>query len=451
MKRLSFDLFSLLVLCSTCLKIVTSNDMEMQLRGSKDERNLQVEQKVCTEYKYIKIAAAYDSSYCLYVGGGIQHKANKDVEKIVQLASEMYETECVKLKLHYLEGFCDQRKDEFVDMIEDTKETFGCYGITQAFDAWVKQKKAIRDEDYTNNDVYHLFYADFDDLTPIYGCSAQNAICTGENAYGVENMGLTFNSEVERRASILAHEIAANLGVIVEIDTSISKKKSKKKKKVSPYKWNPVARSALGSLIAEDACIDKLETYLEHHGKRGIAYHPNLKENASLANYVDLMLPNAKSSNASAKENDDYNTAEHQKAEAKRKKAEAKRKQREEREEAKRMEKEVREAMELKEKELREAVELKEKLEMEAVELKRKVEREAKKKREKEENEAKKQKKDAEKQKEKAEKQKEKELRLAEKVRQKKARKKLKKLKVKKLEGEEAAKEIKEITQNWVS
>ena len=68
----------------------------------------------CDEYTIVKVAGAYDSSYCSKMGGA--GNAEASIEQMVRDASKFFEVSdvCVKLEVSYMEGNCDSRNDKYL-------------------------------------------------------------------------------------------------------------------------------------------------------------------------------------------------------------------------------------------------------------------------------------------------------------------------------------------------
>ena len=95
-----------------------SRSLRRKLRGEsvlsfeEDEAQRKL-QSTCTSYREVEVAVAVESSYCAYVGG--EAKVDGAVATIMEEVSNDYEQNglCWKVKVVYLEKFCDQATDPY--------------------------------------------------------------------------------------------------------------------------------------------------------------------------------------------------------------------------------------------------------------------------------------------------------------------------------------------------
>ena len=95
-----------------------SGNVDRKLRGAstlspeEDEARRQL-QTSCTTFREVEVAVAVESSYCAAVGGEANVEAA--VAKVMEAVSEDYQQDglCWKVKVVYLEKFCDPNDDPY--------------------------------------------------------------------------------------------------------------------------------------------------------------------------------------------------------------------------------------------------------------------------------------------------------------------------------------------------
>lgn len=70
----------------------------------------------CTTFRMIEVAIAYDSTLCKRFSYS-KDQTDRHVQAIVGLASQFYEPMCLKLEISYIEGYCDESRDPFRDIV----------------------------------------------------------------------------------------------------------------------------------------------------------------------------------------------------------------------------------------------------------------------------------------------------------------------------------------------
>ncbi len=97
----------------------------------------------CTNFRVIEVAIAYDATLCKRFNYS-KDQTDRHVQAIVGLASHFYEPMCLKLEISYLEGYCDERRDPFQDIVRSES-------ILERFTMlWREEREGI------SRDVAHL-------------------------------------------------------------------------------------------------------------------------------------------------------------------------------------------------------------------------------------------------------------------------------------------------------
>jgi hypothetical protein len=159
-------------------------------------------QASCSSLRTIRIAIAYDSSFCTTFGGA--DGAKREVERIVAMASTSWYSRpglCVQLQIADLEGHCNSETDPYNR--GDIESGYNGLGMLHYFaDYWHTSRSNV------SRDTAHLFRTQsFTD--DALGCAVCRSLCS-RTAYGV----IAFSSTISavQRAVLFAHELGHNAG-----------------------------------------------------------------------------------------------------------------------------------------------------------------------------------------------------------------------------------------------
>ena len=172
-----------------------SNSFQTQSRQRKTEA-------VCSSYKVVELAAAYESSFCKHYGG--KDAANQRVQSIIAEVNDKYKMHaCMKVKLSHLEGYCDSNSDPYKGFRLNRSGCTNDGGLLDDVEEyWNKNRNDV------HRDAMHLFSGThFDD--GYSGCASTMSICTNK-AYGVSR--IRRNESVNLQALLVAHELGHILG-----------------------------------------------------------------------------------------------------------------------------------------------------------------------------------------------------------------------------------------------
>ena len=182
------------------------NDTERNLSNSFQTQSRQRKtEAVCSSYKVVELAAAYESSFCKYYGG--KEGADQRIKLIIAGVNDKYKMHaCIKVRLSHLEGYCDSNSDPYKKLNSNLS---GCSGDGLLDDVgryWKKNREDIP------RDVMHLFTGTGfkDEKYNIVGCATTGTICNSGRAFGVNH--ITYNRSVNLQAVLVAHELGHNLG-----------------------------------------------------------------------------------------------------------------------------------------------------------------------------------------------------------------------------------------------
>jgi hypothetical protein len=159
-------------------------------------------QASCSSLRPIRIAIAYDSSFCTTFGGA--NGAKREVERIVAMASSSWYSRpglCVQLQIVDLEGHCNSEIDPYNR--GDIESGGNGEGMLHYFAYyWQNHRSNV------SRDVAHLFRTQ-SFTNGVLGCAYERSLCDGV-AYGVN----TFPSNINalERAVVFAHELGHNAG-----------------------------------------------------------------------------------------------------------------------------------------------------------------------------------------------------------------------------------------------
>jgi hypothetical protein len=174
----------------------------MGTRGGSDGDSGNSVQVSCSSLRNIRIAIAYDSSFCATFGGA--DGAKREVERIVAMASTSWYSRpglCVQLQIVSLEGHCNSETDPYNR--GDIESGCNGYGMLDYFESyWNTHRSNV------SRDAAHLFRTrSFTDWP--YGCAYDRSLCE-TFAYGVNAFPSTMSAV--RRAVLFAHELGHNAG-----------------------------------------------------------------------------------------------------------------------------------------------------------------------------------------------------------------------------------------------
>ena len=155
----------------------------------------------CTEYRVIDMAIAYDSTYCNALNG--KENAEAEIQSIISRVSNIYQRDvCLKVKISYLEGFCDVSSDPYDEILKKNEDDID--GVLHDFkDYWNENKTDI------DRTVAHLF-TDVRMQSGTLGSAFLGTACRKRWGYGVEEV--PWSKEKAKRAGVVAHELGHNMG-----------------------------------------------------------------------------------------------------------------------------------------------------------------------------------------------------------------------------------------------
>ena len=97
----------------------------------------------CLTFNIIDVAIAYDSTLCQHFNYN-KEQTDRHIQAIVGLASNFYEPMCLKLRISYMEGYCDSSTDPYHKMVRSKS-------ILEMFTAaWRSKRESVQ------RDVAHL-------------------------------------------------------------------------------------------------------------------------------------------------------------------------------------------------------------------------------------------------------------------------------------------------------
>jgi hypothetical protein len=177
--------------------------MTMGARGDGSGDSGKSVQANCSSMRNIRIAIAYDSSFCATFGGAVG--AKREVERIVAMASTSWYSRpglCVQLQIVHLEGHCNSETDPYNrgDIESGCNAGYGMIYYFQNY--WNAHRSNV------SRDAAHLFRTRSFTDWPI-GCAYDRSLCN-TFAYGVN--AFPSNMNAVRRAVLFAHELGHNAG-----------------------------------------------------------------------------------------------------------------------------------------------------------------------------------------------------------------------------------------------
>ena len=159
--------------------------------------------------KSIKLALAFDSSYCSNRGGF--NNAVASLTTAVAGVAALYEAStCLTVNLGYIEGYCDPSTDVYKPGVDTNLSGCGDEGILDFFqDYWNANRASV------DRDLAHFAGGTGLECNTngcVIGCAYVNVMCTNPSiSYGVNYM--TFSSNQGLLNTLLAHEIGHNAGM----------------------------------------------------------------------------------------------------------------------------------------------------------------------------------------------------------------------------------------------
>ena len=170
----------------------------------------------CTTIRMIEVAIAYDSTLCKRFSYS-KDQTDRHVQAIVGLASQFYEPMCLKLEISYIEGYCDESRDPFRDIVR-SKSILERYTML-----WRSERSSV------SRDVAHLLtgsdfepgvlgknpFLDFcveigrsnsSKLSILSGYAFKATMCTTQNAFGANY--ISWSENIALQAALFAHEVS---------------------------------------------------------------------------------------------------------------------------------------------------------------------------------------------------------------------------------------------------
>lgn len=161
----------------------------------------------CPE-KSIKLAVAFDSSYCSDLGD-YTSAYNQIVTTVANVAALYEGSTCLTVEADYIEGFCDPATDPYKPGVDTNKSGCTDEGLLDVFqDFWNANRQSV------DRDLAHLASGTGLECSNggcVIGCAYVNVMCTSpSSSYGVNYMTFTGNQAL--LDSLLAHEMGHNVG-----------------------------------------------------------------------------------------------------------------------------------------------------------------------------------------------------------------------------------------------
>jgi len=167
--------------------------------SNQEERELQ-------EWTTVKVAIAYDTSFCA-AHGGTDSGAINEIENIMAQAAVAYEQIFVNLEVSHIEGYCDLSVDPFADMVTLNLSGCGNTGLLQEFKAWWNTNRADVDKN-----LAHLFSGTELECVGfgqcVVGCGYTGVLIRPVFGYAVSHV--TFTENANLRTVLIAHETGHN-------------------------------------------------------------------------------------------------------------------------------------------------------------------------------------------------------------------------------------------------
>lgn len=151
-----------------------------------DIQLLQKSAKNCQTFKVIDIAIAYDSTLCEKFNRDKQ-QTERHIQALVGMASHFYEPICLKLKISYIDGYCDSSLDPYYKMVRSESI------LEQFTSAWRSYRSSVQ------RDAAHLLTGNNFEKG-VLGYAFKSTLCTKEDAFGANY--LTWTDNIALRASL---------------------------------------------------------------------------------------------------------------------------------------------------------------------------------------------------------------------------------------------------------
>jgi len=191
--------------------------------------------------KKIKLALAFDSSYCSNKGGYNQAKAA--LETTVAGVAALYEAwTCFTFEVGYLDGYCDAASDPYKAGVDLNLSGCGNDGMLQYFKNYWDTNMA-----HVDRDMAHFAGGTGLECNPpdaegtvycIIGCAWQKVMCniydSGIHSYGVNYM--TYSTNQVLMTVLLAHEMGHTAGTYNYCTTTVCHDCSSFCEELSPIK-----------------------------------------------------------------------------------------------------------------------------------------------------------------------------------------------------------------------
>jgi len=174
-------------------------ESEPDVSENQDGRSLQ---SGCSNVKVIKMAVAFDSTFCQNEGGSYT-RAKQKIERIVGKVSTKYQSQgiCTMVRISHVEGHCNSSSDPYRAGINLGRT--GCgghHGVLHQFQAYFKENNP-----FVTRDVAHLFYGK--GLNDGAGCAYQDVLCNKSWGYAVNQM---YTSNEARLVDLVTNTLGHN-------------------------------------------------------------------------------------------------------------------------------------------------------------------------------------------------------------------------------------------------
>ena len=231
---------------------VTTNDFNI-LKGSlramfhsflQPKSSLLVSNITCTEYSVIDMAVAYDSTYCNALKG--KESAEAEIQSIISIVSDKYQQDglCMKVKISYLEGYCDSDLDPYNDILNKNE------GIQTALEDFTDYWNLYRTD--VNRTVAHLFTA-HPMSSQTVGIGYLEVACKKKYAYSVNEV--TWSDSLDLRAGLVAHELGHNMGAEHVESTGCAKHIMESTINDGKSGFRDISRASIGSYTEKVTCM----------------------------------------------------------------------------------------------------------------------------------------------------------------------------------------------------
>jgi len=164
----------------------------------------------CESFKVIELAVAYESSFCSKNWESKDVSDQKVIQVVVGVSIKYQQTDlCTKVKIVYMEGYCDSAKDPYKEFVDLNKSGCGNSGLLQGFqNYWNANRKEVKRDDAQLFSGSKIECSE-DGWTCIIGCAYNGALCSNYG-YGVNYVMYSYNSNLQQ--VLVAHELGHNCG-----------------------------------------------------------------------------------------------------------------------------------------------------------------------------------------------------------------------------------------------